>query len=357
MTKKFALLLPTARTDRHAYGIINYLGSIAHDDLHIYISDNSEDPHKGDFLRDLSKKNPNIISLINEKNIGSYASWLNLVNITQDYTYSCGASDKNYISESWLNESITVLESRSDVSTACGHYLSLTSNGSIIPETVECLEESPIERIKKYFGPGWNANIIVYTPHRVKDNQPYLNFCKSHPLLALFVDHFQGYGLLAKGKFLRHKKGLCTWDSSGWDNVEGNWNSQINYYKHTGLPETFVGLNWLYCAVDSVHFCLGEHSPHASHQEASEAATFLWHARRQNFILRYEQNPDFYKLQVLSESSDALKCFESLLYDNNNAEDLINQFSNLLNHFNPAKAEHYREHVLTSMRSSKFLNN
>jgi|GEM_PF-5996397 len=345
---KLAILMPTYRFDAVAIQNILTVAAMGRDDIGIFIGDNSENPEKWEFLRDLEGKFKNIHAFCHTKNIGAFENWLFLLE-RQSYEYICMASDDDIYSVDYFLAGYEELKSNPECASSCGLFLLVTpgDDRADISTAISLLSPSPVERITNYTG----FNPISYAVFRRNNFTAFLSYLKSKPYLAAYNDFFQAYTFLSFGTYVVHYRApVFVYNNDNWAEADTAWKSSAAFYIRAGLPEQFQYLHSLSWAVEAVHYFRSKYRPSTlSDDEAAAIALLLFHRWFGEFQEQYSLNQAV--IDALFDKSDeglnALKQMLATPYEQNLK--LFDQFVAILRAFNSDLAGRYADFVRDSV--------
>lgn len=343
MTPLTAILIPTYRNNRQNIATLKYLAAFSSPELHVIISDCSLSFEKHIILKEIENLNSHVKVIYQEKNIPLYKDIINMLDYAYNYEYIAIVPDDDYVSLAYLEKSIEILKKNSGGVCSYGNYIIYQTNGSVFRDSRSALLETAAERIEAGFSPNY-FNTMFFAVFRRSAMQPWINYCKSHPLISSFFDFLHCISLIAQGKVICHTEGQFLWVGENWDTSEENHKTRARYYTQMGLPPDFALFHDLHFAIEGVNFLTGKHSPIFDSAERYKCAQIIWSRCMERFRTSVYANPILFE-HSLRPSNSAIQALNNLLIQLNCTEkNIIFWFIEILNLFSINKAEEYRNY-------------
>jgi glycosyltransferase domain-containing protein len=312
--KKTALLIPSFRSEKQNLATLAYLASFANPELHVIISDCSLNNEKHDYLKKLSANNQHVMVLYQSTKYSLHQDMVNLLDYAIDYKYTAVVPDDDYVTYSYIEEAIKVLDNNPECVCSYGNYIIYQSNGNAFRDSRDSLDNSPINRIKNGFNPNY-FNTMFFSVSRRSAMQPWVNYCKNHCMIAAFFDFLHCISMMAQGKIMCHQKGHFLWIGENWDTPEKNAQTRASYYRQTGLNEDFCIFHDLHFGVEGVMFINGKDFPMLNAQAKKECAEIIWNICMTRFKQALNAQPEIFN-NAIKKSDQAVGALNYLLQPN-----------------------------------------
>jgi glycosyltransferase domain-containing protein len=339
-----SIIVPTHRDTLYARATLSYLAHFADDRNSVIIADNSVSPEKHDFLQRLKRDHPGVQLHLHPENIGGMQNLFFLLENSADSEYLFICSDDDSLSLEFVTTSLEMLENNPSASAAAGHLLGLLTDGNHITEQFKLTQGDPYARLNAWFDPN-SFNLVAYSVFRRTAIQPWVDFCRDHPMRACFFDRLICMSTISSGQLVRHANGAYLWSAGNWDTPEANWKSRMRWYVDAGVSENFTHYMDLHFAVESAAFLLCEHSPVVDKALRSQCANIVWERCMNRFRQTVMQNEAAYAapFATFPDAFDALK----ILFNHQTAPDvaLLMHFPLVLAAFSPDAAAKYTDHL------------
>ncbi len=337
---KFALLVPTLRSEQQNLATLSYLAALSSPTLHVVISDCSTDPDKHAFLYQLKTYHPYLTVLCRDNKYPLYQDICNMLIYAKDYDYVAIAPDDDYASLSFYSKALEVLESNPDAVCSYGNYVIYQTSGYTFRDSRMATEATAEERIAAGFNPNY-FNTMFFATFRRSAMEPWLNFVQNHPLISSFFDFLHCISIMVQGKVICHTAGNFLWTGENSDTSEANSKTRARYYIQSGLPEEFSLFHDLHFAVEGVSFLLGENSPLADRANQEKCAHIVWGRCMDRFRNDVERNTQLFQ-ECLQQSEFAIVALNNLLSQTDCTDrKILNWFADILALFSTKKSKEY----------------
>ena len=282
---QLSIIMPTFRFDQLARQALTCAAMAGGGEVCVQIGDNSEDPEKHAFLRQLARSFDNVVVHCHEKNIGAYANWMFLLNAATT-PYVCLAADDDYFVPTYFYAGLRLIKEDKDCSAASGLFVSTASAADctqlVLSNQPKRTEPTALERMSLYRG----QNSIAYAVTRRDIVSRFIAYIKSNPLGGAFDDFILSFHILACGTYLVDPSAPAyVYDNAAWQFPAAEWRSGSKYYIAFGMPEAFQHFFKLHWAVANAHFFESRfRAPELGTAEASKIAFYLFNRLREEFI-------------------------------------------------------------------------
>ena len=261
---KLAILLPTFRWTPTARSIIGAMVGVASDEVAVLIADNSENPEKYQFLKDVGRINANVISICHEKNIGAANNFYYLLDWSKNIEFTAIMADDDWMSPTYYVEAYRILlENPTANAVEAGTTFVDFGDGNLIKINQPSMSgKTPIERMAQWNG--FASRVTVYNVSRRATLEAALQFLRATPFhgLTMVEDLFE-LNRLATGDFLSVSGQGCFVHYPAHESNLGDANQR--YYdllcKDVGLQYQFLYFTGLTTAIQCAMFLMGNYSP------------------------------------------------------------------------------------------------
>lgn len=350
---KLGIVLPSHRFDATAQHCIETLASLACDDMHVYIGDNSCNPEKWAFMRRAAERSRFCHVFCHATNLGAGGNWVFLME-RHSHEYLCLVNDDDVLAPDYFRSGLEQLRADPRCSAASGFFLSIGWNGDRLGcEVAQSYNEpTSMERIRNYtLHPGFNAT--NYAVHRRADISGFEAYMRDRPLFPAYMDQFQTVTLLAQGtRTVDQTRQLYVYNNTNWVTRESIERANAGYYVAAGLPEGFKHLHLLNWAADAVHYFNSTYRPNGlSEAEAYDINAFL-HDRllRQLFVPYLLANLPAVTA-LLAHRPDTIKVLQAAVETPaSEPARLLALFVTILRAFDDGLANRYESFVANSLR-------
>lgn len=261
---KLAILLPTFRWTPTARSIIGAMVGVAGAEVAVLIADNSENPEKHQFLQDINRINPHVITVFHEKNIGAQHNFYYLLDWSKNVEFVAIMADDDWMSPTYFVDAYKTLLDNPEANAAeAGTTFIDFGDGELIKSNQPSMcGQTPIERIRHWNG--FAGRITMYNTSRRATLEAALQFLRTSPLhgMILFEDVFE-LSRLATGDFLSVSGRGCFVHYPALDSRAGDATQRYYdlLYKDVGLHYQFVYFTGLTTAIQCALFLMGNYSP------------------------------------------------------------------------------------------------
>jgi hypothetical protein len=261
---KLAILLPTVRWTPSARSIIGAMVGVASAEVAVLIADNSENPEKQQFLKDIGRINPNVIAISHEKNVGAANNFYYLLDWSKEIEYTAIMADDDWMSPSYFLDAYKTLRENpaANAVEAGATFIDFGDGNFIKSNQPSMCGQTPIERIRQWNG--FSARVTMYNTSRRATLEAALQFLRTTPFhgLTLWEDLFE-LNRLATGNFLSVSGQGCfvhypAHDAHSGDAMQRYYNL---LYKDVGLQYQFIYFSGLTTAIQCAMFLMGNYSP------------------------------------------------------------------------------------------------
>lgn len=348
---KLAILMPTYRFDEMARQALQLAAGIGDDEICVLIGDNSENPEKHQFLRDLAARSRNVEVTCHPKNIGAFANWMFLIE-SRETEFVTLAADDDAFTSSYFKAGLRLISADADCSAASGLHIGIAT-GSDVPDLyapAQRLESSPLARIERYHG----QNPMAYAIVRKSVLKGFADYIRAHPISVSFSDYLLTFHLLSIGTYKMDYDGYgYLYNNNNWSSLPKFFQSAGSFYAMSGLSAGFGVLARLHWAVVNLHFFRSRfRHPGLSEKEASEIAIYLYERFRNDF--RYDYTSQRAEIDsLIGADRDAAQILQGFVKDEFESEALVfERFSRLLATFSPELAARYHTFLTTTLVST-----
>ena len=261
---RLAILLPTARWTPTARAIIGAMVGVASAEVAVLIADNSENPEKQQFLKEIGRINSNVIAIAHKKNIGATNNFYYLLDWSKNIEFTAIMADDDWMSPTYFLDAYRILlENPTANAVEAGTTLVDFGDGNLIEINQPSMRgQTPIERIAQW--DGFAARVTTYSTSRRATLEAALQFLRTTPFhgMILVEDLFE-LNRLATGDFLSVSGHGCfvhypAHHSKLGDATERHYNL---LYKEVGLQYQFIYFAGLTTAIQCAMFLMGNYSP------------------------------------------------------------------------------------------------
>jgi glycosyltransferase involved in cell wall biosynthesis len=199
-----AIILPTFRWDEKCKAIVGSTLGIENEKIAVLIADNSENEEKWNYLKNLSKLNPNIYIAAHQKNIGALGNFNYLYQWCRRLDYVATMADDDWFSPCYHTEAINHLRSKLDATCIEAGTTFINLGDGIMHNASQpsMTGETALERIAKWQCNSARATMYNASPRRSLDNAiEYINLSPM-PGMTLAEDLWE-LSRLAQGNFLK----------------------------------------------------------------------------------------------------------------------------------------------------------
>lgn len=276
---RFAILLPTARWGSMVKSIIGSFVGVANEEVALLISDNSENNEKRQFLSEITKINPYIITAIQERNIGGANNFYYLHDWSQQIEFTAQMADDDWVSPTYyLDAYAALLKTPTANCISAGTAFADFGDGQLhdISQPSMC-GASPLLRMTQWNGIA--ARITMYDASRKSSINPAINFMRITPFHgSTLAEDLHELSRLATGDFLRIPGPGCFVHYPHHGSHTGD--SAQRFYKllceDVGLQFHMVYFMGLSTAVQCAMFLLGRLSPITDPQHRMICAQYVF---------------------------------------------------------------------------------
>jgi hypothetical protein len=264
---KLAILLPTFRWTPTARSIIGAMVGVASDEVAVLIADNSENPEKHQFLKDIGRINPNVISISHEKNIGATNNFYYLLDWSKNIEFTAMMADDDWMSPTYYVDAYRILlenprANGAEVGTTFANF----GDGNLVTINQPSMcGQVPIERMAKW--KAFHARITMYSTSRRATLEAALQFLRTTPVRGtVLVESLFELNRLATGDFLSASGHGCFVHYPAHDSHLGDSNQRYYdlLFKDVGLQYQFLYFSGLTTAIQCAMFLMGNYSPIAN---------------------------------------------------------------------------------------------
>lgn len=261
---RLAILLPTFRWTPTARSIIGAMIGIASDEVAVLIADNSENPEKQRFLKEIGRINSNVIAIAHEKNIGAANNFYYLLDWAKDIEFTAIMADDDWMSPTYFLDAYRILleNSAANVAEVGTSFVDFGDGNLIKINQPSMCGQTPIERIAKWNG--FSARVTMYSTSRRATLEAALQFLRATPFHGhILVEDLFELNRLATGDFLSVSGQGCFVHYPAHDShLGGATERHYNLlYKELGLQYQFVYFAGLVTAIQCAMFLMGKYSP------------------------------------------------------------------------------------------------
>ena len=273
---QFAILLPTVRWTAMARSVIASLVGVANEEVAVLIADNSENPEKRAFLKQLSVINPYIFSVSHEKNIGAFSNILYLYDWCKDVPFCALMADDDLVSHNYYTYAFLLLRQYPEVTCAEVGNALMDMNGDGQYQAISQVSmrgHTPFERIQQWNG--FDARITMYNASTRASLEHALQFYKATPLNGhVLVENLWELSRLSAGDFISQRASGCFIHYPATaSSMEVLYNL---LYKESGLAFPFICFSDLCTAVLCAMFLMGKLSPIADPLQKERCGQYVF---------------------------------------------------------------------------------
>ena len=292
---RFAILLPTVRTDAICRTVIGGLLGVANEELIILIADNSEDSEKREFLARICQINPNILAIQHEKNIGARANFTFLFDWSEGVEFVALMGDDDWVSPEYHSAAFKLLaESPRVAAASLGNTIIMLDNRPIDGNQPSMIGDTPLSRMKK-----WDATagrVTAYNASRRAALKNAFSYLSASPIGGItLLENLWGLNRLARGDFITKIEGAGFMVHIPYHlfSISGERAERFFEHLHGGSDLTFpyYYFSHLGTAIQCALFLLGKLSPLDSGQEREECANYVFdHVFKKAFLTHVRGN-------------------------------------------------------------------
>lgn len=261
---RMAILMPTYRWTPMAAAVIGSCVGIANEEVAVLIADNSENPEKRKFLKQIRSLNPNVFAIHHEKNVGGAANISYLYDWCATVEYCATMADDDWMSPTYHNEALAaLLENPEATCASAGTSLADFGDGRLVNVNQPSMRgATPLERMQQ-----WNseaARITNYNASKRNTLNEALAFLKETPIHGLtFAEDIWELNRLAYGDFIQVPGSGCFvhYPANGSRVGDSNQRFYELLCKGFGLQYPFVFFTGFAAAVLCAIFLMGKDSP------------------------------------------------------------------------------------------------
>lgn len=273
------ILVPTYRNDAKARRVLAGLAALvaaSEGRMRLAVGDNSQDPHKHEFLRRLAEWSPSLIDIhCRPKRISGQMNLLDLYGRSASGILMFHADD-DYISDDYMVRAHEILRQDPGVSAAYTSYI-VSKGGAIltVPQTAPQLDQaSPVERLIENHNCWGGYNLLFYSVFRKRSLEGTVAFLNACPIEAPFHDWWFSYAMVCSGSVRNAAVGQILYAAEGTHEMGGN--DSVAHYAALGLPPAVSHLQLLFTAAEGACFFLGKYSPLADAGARHACAQFMF---------------------------------------------------------------------------------
>lgn len=350
---QLAIVIPTYRWDALAKETLTQAAAIGCDDIVVHIGDNSANPEKHAYLRNLAERSHNVVVSCHSTNIGADSNWLHLIK-AQTAPYICMAADDDSFSAGYFRTGLALVRDDFGCATASGLHISIAHSASnTVPAVAtpsERLETTALDRLRNYRG----QNSICYAISSRPVIRDFAHYVEVNPLQCPFNDYMLAFHLLSMGTYRMDRRGYAyIYDNSNWQLNDAFIQSNARWYQGYNLPESFAYLTRLHWAVVAVHFFASTfRASNLTKEQAEAIISYLFDRQRSEFASDYHQ----YKSEITAvfsghaQASTAFARLRSGGYDQIAA--IFDDFAKIVSIFSPSVATKYRAFQASTLQSN-----
>jgi hypothetical protein len=350
---KMAIVLMTHRFDMTARHCIETAAGMAGDDVNVFIGDNSCDPEKWAFMREVEQRFPRCNFYPHEHNLGSGGNWVFLMDRQVD-EYLCLINDDDVFAPDYFLAGRDALRADRRCAAASGLFLSLGwRQGQLGVEMATPYEEAnPVDRIRSYaLYHGFNAT--NYAVHRRADVVRFQDYMRDRPFFPAYMDQFQTITLLVQGtRVVDPHRQLYVYNNSNWVTRESIDRANAGYYVAAGLPDGFKHLHLLCWAADTIHYFNSTYRPEKLSDADAAGVVDVLHDRlvRQLFVPYLLANLPAVTA-LLAHRPETIKVLQAAVETPaNEPARMLEHFVTILRAFDEGLADRYQSFVANSLR-------
>jgi hypothetical protein len=237
---------------------------VASAEVAVLIADNSENPEKREFLKEIRRINPNVIAISHERDLGSINNFYYLLEWSKNVEFVAMMGDDDWMSPTYHLDAYRALLDNSSASGAeVGTTFVDIGDGKFVKVNQPPMcGRTPIERIAQWNG--MVARVTTYNASRRATLETALQFLKATPLLGMtLIEDLFELNRLAMGDFLSISGHGCFVHYPATASCLGDQNKRFYdlLYKDAGLPYEFVYFTGLSTAIQCAMFLMGSCSP------------------------------------------------------------------------------------------------
>lgn len=347
-----SVIVPTLRFDLNARQMLTTVAMAGSAEVQVLIGDNSVDPDKWDFLRNLESTCANVHVFCHSENIGEYGNQCFLLEkATNDLV--CLVADDDVLATDYLTATAAILAAETDAVAASGLLIAVTPTADGSPanliRAVQRTENTALERIQHYHG----LNLAAYAVARRESILRMSRYVADTPLRTSFMDYIRTYSLLAEGKFrVDDSRPVYLYVNTKWSDEATAWQTSAGYYVACGLPESFQHFHSIAWAVACLHFFLSSYRPSSLDAvEAEQIAILLYERWITDFRAKHDRDTALHRDTLAGSTAALLALHEFIAVTHATPARRFSQFLLILAAFSPALAERYCSFLKASLIS------
>jgi len=253
---KLSVIMPSNRTGLSSCARVLDACACADENVEVIIRENSGDKEKREVLSRMSRKNCNILFVDPCGGRENYQEALGLA--TGEFVF-CIADDDVLTQTAFspLVDLIAECANDSSVAGITGDYIVEGSCKTSLVRYPPLDAAYASQRVDSYFlGPA--ANVVNYSVVRRNVINGVMSFCRTLPLWFSFTDQLVSLMFLSSGQFKSLNRVLYQYNSSNWDTPERALQTDLQYFRRSGVDGSVLRLMWLICGLEGTKIVLGK---------------------------------------------------------------------------------------------------
>ena len=348
---QLALIIPTYRWDALAKDTLTQAAAIGSEEICVHFGDNSTNPEKHAYLRELAARSTNVRVTCHPTNLGADGNWLGLVR-AQTAPFICMAADDDSFSVAYFRCGLALVRDDPACATASGLHVSVAHDAKggvpVVYTPAERREANPLERIRNYRG----ENSICYAISRRSVITGFAAYIEANPLQCPFNDYMLAFHLLSMGAYRMDRRGYAyIYDHTNWNINDAFIKSNSRWYKGYSLPEEFGYLTRLHWAVVAVHFFSSDfRSPDLPEHDAEGIVAYLFDRQRREFAQDYKAYKSTIESLLSAHPQAAAACARLMKENYDRITRIFDDFALVVAVFSPDVARRYRAFQAATLR-------